>query len=801
MLTLSLLGTASIRDADGGGVAGRAAQGPRLALLAYLAMAGDRPVSRDKLIALLWPDARPERARPQLSDTLYIIRTGLGEGTVRSLDDSLTLGQGVSCDVTEFEALLDAGALERAVETYAGPLLDGFHLADAPAFEDWMAAERHRLARRYAAALEALAGRCEEGGELAAAAAWWRRLAAHDPFNGHIALRLMQALDAAGDRAGALQHARIHATLLREEFDAEPDADVLALAERLRLGPTVRVATGSQVRVATGPQVRVATGSQVRVATGSQVRPATEPREGVAQAPAETPTGSLPEAAAPPRGERLARGRWGAAAAMLIVLAGGVAYGTRPPPRQAAAAPARSARSIGVLPFVNLSADSADRYFSDGLTEQVITALSGVAELRVAARTSSFALRNRGMDARAIGHALGVETVLEGSVRKAGDRVRVTAQLIDASTGYHIWSEQFDEAVADVFTVQDGIAQAIARSFQLGFSPRERPTPSIEAYDLYLRGLYLRNTLSGEGLRTALELFDRASTVEPSFALAWAGKASVIGPLLYFRHMPAETGVPALRRATTRALELDPRLGEAHASLGMLRLFFEWDWKGAERSLRRAVELNPNDPHAWHHLANYHRAMGHVAEAIAARRRSLQLDPLNPRTHITLGKDYAVAGNDSAALWHYQRASQLDPLNPLGLGLGPGLPIGPAEIHLRRGRESEGITEYLRIAALRGATTAELETLRSGHASAGMPGFWRAWLAMDLRQSGPSPDPLRIAATWAMIGDTARTFEWLDKAYAERNPGLIYLASDPSFRSVRTHPRFRRILREMGLER
>lgn len=774
VLTLRLLGTASIQGADGGAVAGRAAQGPRMALLAWLAMARGRPVSRDKLIALLWPDARPERARPQLSDTLYILRTGLGEEAVRSVDDSLTLGQGVSCDVTEFEALLDAGALERAVETYAGPLLDGFHLVDSPAFEDWLAAERQRLARRSGEALEALAAGCEEGGDLAGAAAWWRRLAVHDPHNGHVALRLMHALDAAGDRAGALQHARIHATLLREEFDAEPDADVLAFAEQLRVGPQGRVTTGPRVHVATGP------------------------REVVGRAPAATPTAPDPEAAAPSRRDRSGWRRWGAAAAMLTVLAGAVFYGTRPSAGGATAAPARS---VAILPFVNMSADSADRYFSDGLTEQIIMALSGVADLRVAARTSSFALRDRGMDARAIGLALGVETVLEGSVRKDGDRLRVTAQLIDAATGYHIWSEQFDEELLDVFAVQDGIAQAIAKSLELGFSPQDRVTPGLEAYDLYLRGLYLRNTISGEGLRNAVDLFDRAIAMEPSFALAWAGKASVIGPLLYFRHIPVEDGVAELRRATTRALELDPRLGEAHAALGMLRLFFEWDWKGAEQALRRAVELNPNDPHAWHHLANYHRATGRVAEAIAARTRSLELDPLNPRTHITLGKDYSVAGNDSAALRHYRRASQLDALNPLGLGLGPSLPISPAEIFLRRGRESEGVTEYLRIAALRGASPAELESLRAGHASAGMTGFWRAWLEMDLRQSGPSPDPLRVAATWATIGDTAKTFEWLERAYAERNPGLIYLGSDPGFRSVRTHPRLQRVLREMGLER
>lgn len=774
MLTLRLLGTASIQGADGSAVAGRAAQGPRMALLAWLAMARGRPVSRDKLIALLWPDARPDRARPHLSDTLYILRTGLGEDAVRSVDDALTLGQDVSCDVTEFEALLDAGALERAVEMYAGPLLDGFHLVDSPAFEDWLTTERQRLARRYGEALEALAVRCEGGGDFAGAAAWWRRLATHDPHNGRVALRLMHALDAAGDRAGALQHARIHATLLREEFDAEPDAGVLAFAEQLRIGP------------------------QVRVTTEPRVHPATGPREVAGRAPAEAPAGPHPHAAAPSTRDLSGLRRWAAAAAMLVVLAGAVAYATRPQARRAPAAPARS---VAILPFVNMSADSADRYFSDGLTEQVITALSGVKELRVAARTSSFALRDRGMDARAIGQELGVETVLEGSVRKDGDRLRVTAQLIDAATGYHIWSQQFDEQLQDVFAVQDGIAQAITKSLELGFSPQDRPTPGIEAYDLYLRGLYLRNTISGEGLRNAVSLFDRAITMEPSFALAWAGKASVIGPLLYFGHVPLEDGVPELRRATTRALELDPRLGEAHAALGMLRLFFEWDFEGAEQALRRAVELNPNDPHAWHHLANYNRARGNVAEAIAARTRSLELDPLNARTQITLAKDYSIAGNDSAALLHYRRASQLDALNPLGLGLGPSLPIGPAELFVRRGREREGVTDYLRVAALRGATPAELESLRAGHARAGMSGFWRAWLAMDLRQSGPSPDPLRIAATWATIGDTAKTFEWLDKAWAERNPGLIYLGSDPSFRSVRTHPRLLRVLREMGLER
>ncbi|HEX9703990.1 MAG TPA: tetratricopeptide repeat protein, partial [Gemmatimonadales bacterium] len=643
----------------------------------------------------------------------------------------------------------------------------GFHLSDAAEFERWLDGERARLGQRYTAALESLAEASEGRDEFAVAVGWWRRLAAHDPYSGRVALRLMRSLEAAGDRAGALQHARVHAALLREEFDAGPDPEVTAFAERLRLDPPARSA----------PEP-------------AAVRPARSPPH---RDPTPAASGGAPTARKGP-----ARGYAAAAAALLLVLAIVGVYGIRGAPL---AAPPPFARSVGVLPFVNMSPDPENAYFSDGLSEEIIAALSRIGGLRVAARTSSFALRDRRLDARAIGDTLGVAAVLEGSVRKDGNRLRVTAQLIDAATGYHIWSDEYNRELEDIFAVQEQIASAIAGALELrltgGAVTQARRLPDLQAYDLYLRGLYLRNSLTADGLRQAMDFFDRAIELEPRFALAYAAKASVVAPQIYFRHVPWEEGVSELRAAVARALELDSTLGEAHASLGILRLFFDWDWEGAERALRRAIELNPNDPHAFHHLANYLHAVGRIEEAVAARERSVELDPLNARTRFVLGVDYSLAGDLHHAIAEYRRAQQLDPVHPLALGLGPSLPAGPARVYVWQGRYDEAVEEYIRIAMLRGATASELDAIRRAYAASGMPGFWRKWLEMDLRQSGNTPDPLRIATLWALIGDTAQTFHWLDRAYGERNPGLIYLRLEPALDSLSSHPRVARILSKM----
>jgi TolB-like protein/DNA-binding SARP family transcriptional activator len=777
-LKLKLFGTPSI-EADGALLTGRAAQGRRMALLAILASARGRPVSRDKIVGIVWPETTIERARAQLSDDLYILRGALGEDVVRSAGDELMLElEAIASDLETFQHLLDEGRPEAAVELFGGPLLDGFHLADSTEFEHWLAAERERLGGRYAEALEAVAERSEAERDFVVAASWWRRLAAQDPFSGRVTLRLMRALDAAGNRADALKHARVHTVLLREEFDAEPDPEIIAFAERLRLEPAARRSPEPSPLPDAGPAPASVAARHV-----AEIAPPIESRT------------AAPHAAQRPPWRILA------AAALLVLVAVVAVRGM--PGRSLGGAPPL-AQSVAVLPFVNMSADAENAYFSDGLTEQIITALSYIEGLQVAARTSSFALRDGRLDVRAIGETLGVAAVLEGSVRKDGNTIRITAQLIDAASGYHIWAGEYDRELQDVFSVQGEIARAIAGALELrlaaGASRRAaRPQPSLEAYDLYLRGLHQRNSLNRDAMLAAIAYFDSAIAREPDFALAYAAKATVLGPLILFEHIPAENGIRDMREATTRALALDSTLGEAHAALGIVRLFWDWEWEEAERALLRAVELNPSDAHAYHHLANSHRAMGRLDEALATRKRAVELDPVNPRTIILLAADYLIPGQYDSAIAVYRRAHQLDPSHTLFLGrTGPWLPTGPGEVYLWQGRDAEAVDEYVKIATLRGASSGEVDSLRRAFAASGREGFWRRWLEMDLRQSGGKPDPLRIAKLWGRAGDTARSLDWLERAYAEHNPGLVFLQVDPAFAELRSHPRVQRILAAMN---
>ena len=527
-----------------------------------------------------------------------------------------------------------------------------------------------------------------------------------------------------------------------------------------------------------------------------------------------TATGGSGRFAERTRGAPAARLRWVrqrrvviaalAVVALALATAAVVASGG-PSPRPGAVAPATAAaptsRSLAVLPFIDLSGASADRYFGDGLSEEITTALGRIEGLRVAARTSSFALRDRALDVRRIGDTLGVDAVLEGSVRRAGHRLRVTTQLVDTHSGMRIWAGAYDREDADVLTVQDEIAGAIADALELRLrvhegTPRVRSTTNPEAYDLYLRALQLRTDLSADGLQRATDLLDRAIELQPDFALAYAAKASVLEPRVLFRQIPQAEGLSATRAAIDHAFALDPRNGEAHVARGILQLFWEWDWAGAERSLRRAVALDPNDAHAWHHLGNYYRAMGRLDLAADARLRGLALDPLNARLRAALGEEYFYAGRWDDALAALQRAAQLDPLHPILLGRANAA-VGPGRVYLAQGREAEGVRDLLRVAALRGASADEIDALRAAYRTGGIHGFWRAWLVMDRRQSGPAMDPLRVAALSSLAGDTAQALTWLERAYAERNPGLIFMRTDPSYASLRASPRYRRIERAM----
>jgi serine/threonine-protein kinase len=791
MLSLKLLGGASL-ERSGAPVPGRAARGHRMALLALLA--AGRALSRDKALALLWPESDADRGRRMLSDTLYLLRGALGEDALPASGDELRLSAGrVASDVGEFERLLDEGSLEPAVRAYGGPFLDGFHLADSAEFEQWVDGERARLAARHAAALERLAEASEGEEAWEAAAGWWRRRAALDPGNGRVALRLMLALDRAGDRAGALAHARVHAALLRAEYDAEPDAEMVALTERLKRESVARAGGPGGAPPVTAPAAPL-----------SRAESATEPEPGPIAAPA-------PEAVEPapagPAAARPAGGRRRAALGLVLVglaLAVGIIALSRPDgERSVSAAPAPARRSIAVLPFANLSADGEHDYFSEGLTEELIGALSRIDGLRVAARTSSFAVGGGELDVRAIGDTLGVATVLEGSVRRDGGRLRVSARLADAESGYQLWSGEYDRELEDVFAVQDEIAGAIASALEMqlagvGAAAARRPQ-LLEAHDLYLRGVHVRNRLTAEALSKAVDYFDRAIQLDSGYALAWAGKATAIAPLVWYHHLPRAQGLPAIRAAARRAIALDETLGEAHVAMGMLAFYFEWDWPAAEREFERAIALNPSDQHAHHMYANYLVAMGRLDEGIAARRRALELDPLSTRSGMLLGRDYLVAGEHDRAIEQYRRAIELDSTSPLALGIGQEGAFGLGDVYARMGRDADAAKEYLRTARLEGIPADELERLRRAFDSAGLRGYWRRRLDYELREAGSAPDPLRIASLSARTGDADRTAEWLERAYEKRSMALVFLGVHPAYEGVRSHPIVVSILERMRL--
>lgn len=464
---------------------------------------------------------------------------------------------------------------------------------------------------------------------------------------------------------------------------------------------------------------------------------------------------------------------------------------------------AKAEHSMAVLPFVNMSAEAGTDYFSDGLSEQIISVLSRIPGLRVAARTSSFALRDAKLDMRTIGDTLNVGAVLEGSVRRDGDRLRVTAQLIDAGTGYHIWSGEYDRQMQQVVEVQDEIARDIARALELRLpggrtQPGRGRTPDLQAYDLYLRALYLRDTFTPEALREARAYLDRAIELDRNFARAYAVKATVLGPTIYWRYAPLEPSLTETRAAIARALELDPAVSEAYAALGMVKLFFDYDFPAAERALMRALELDENDELAWHMLANYYSAMGRPDDAAAARARGADIDPLNPRIGFSLAVAYTKANRLPDALAQFGRMLKLQPTHPIALGLSTDMPAGPSLVYLKQGRNREAVEDYVRIATLRGANASDVDSLRASFERGGLPAFWRSWLAFDLRQAGSSPDPIRVATYHALAGDTAQAIAWLERAGAERNPGLIFVFADPTFASMREHPRFRRVFQHFN---
>ena len=451
--------------------------------------------------------------------------------------------------------------------------------------------------------------------------------------------------------------------------------------------------------------------------------------------------------------------------------------------------------SLAVLPFVNMSREKEDEYFSDGITEEVINALANVEGLHVVSRTSAFAFKGRNVSVRTIGEELAVASVLEGSVRREGSAVRITAQLINAADGYHLWSQTYDRELRNVFVVEDELARSIVHALR----PRlvkassqlvRQATASIEAHDLYLRGRHFWNKRTEQGLTRAVEAFQHALDLDPSYALAHVGLADSKSILIeYGTARPADV-LPEAKAHAQKALELDRELGEAHASLGLISTY-EFDWEKAEQEYRRAIELRPAyaSAHQWYALVLIN--LGRFADARTEAERARQLDPVSLIINNMVGLVSLENREYPRAIEEFTRTLELDP------GFPPTLRALRAAYFLS-GKYGDALAQHDKLSEM-GPEQLIMRArilLASGDRAAAVE------LLRHLEDRSPTKpvSSTALAGIYVSLGDKEQALALLERAYAERDFRLRGLKTDPDWDPVRTDPRFQRLLRQVNLE-
>jgi serine/threonine-protein kinase len=454
-------------------------------------------------------------------------------------------------------------------------------------------------------------------------------------------------------------------------------------------------------------------------------------------------------------------------------------------------------RSIAVLPFVNASPDVENEYLSDGITDELIDALAKVDGLRVASRTSVFALKGKPLDVRAIGALLGASEVLEGTVRRAGDRLRITVQLTSTEDGRLIWSQRYDRTLHDVFAIQDEIARTIVdtlrvTSFADFASPvARRYTGSVAAYHLYLRGRYAWNKRSQEGVAEAIEYFQQAIVEDPAYALAYTGLADAFALHVDYRSVPVHEGFAHAKEYARKALALDDGLAEAHASLAWSLFVYDWDWEGAAAEFRRAIDLDPRYATAHQWYAFLLASRGRLEEALVEGHTAQELDSSSVSVRRSLAWIYYYARRYEPARYHLSRAIAMnsgaeETYRVLGLTLAIDGQLDEAERVLREAVSMAGSGSYtsatLGFALARAGKRAEAEELL-------------ARLEEERRKGYVSP--VALATLYLGLGQHDRALDWAEKAYEERRGWLAYLTVNPLLDPVRGNPRFEALVARM----
>lgn len=646
MVELRILGSVLLQAPDVPDLGGLVRHAKRTALLAYLAAEQPRGLHRrDTLLALFWPESDAAHARAALNQALYVLRTALGERAIVSRGgDEVGLNDDVVwCDVAAFEAALDSGLPGDALALYRGDLLEGFFVRGAPEFEHWLDRERARLRERASQGAWALAEARAAAGDVMEAERWARRAAELLPADEAVARRLMSFLSRLGDRAAAIRAYEAFASRLAREYELEPSGETLALAEAIRRAESQSPEAGAAP---------------------------------VASPPASADGGTTPPQKSPARSAGRIGGRRRPVAValalftVLSLLAGGwfllrAQLGSRSDKT------APSPKRLAVLPFANLG-PAEDEYFADGITEEIAARLAAIDRLRVIGRTSGNLYKGTEKTIPEIGAELGVDYLLEGSVRwqKSRDgpaRVRVTPQLLSTADGTRLWAGVYDEPLDEIFKVQSDIAQKVVQALGVTLlEPQRRvleaaPTANLEAYDYYLRGNEYMHRIEEPYARAAVRMYEQAVELDPRFALAYARLARIHSRIYWLYYDRSHDRLAQAKRAVDRAFELEPDLPQAHQALGSHYWLGYLDYDRALQEFAIAEAGLPNESEVFSARAVLLARQGSFREALADFERAWQLDPrsawfaYNHAIVRELVRDYARA----EAL--YDRAIALSP--------------------------------------------------------------------------------------------------------------------------------------------
>jgi TolB-like protein/DNA-binding winged helix-turn-helix (wHTH) protein/Flp pilus assembly protein TadD len=455
--------------------------------------------------------------------------------------------------------------------------------------------------------------------------------------------------------------------------------------------------------------------------------------------------------------------------------------------------------SLAVLPLHNLSHDPEQEYFSDGMTDELITDLAKFGGLRVTSHTSVEQYKDTKRPLAEIARELGVDAVVEGTVTRSGDRVRITAQLIDGRSDRHLWAESYERDLRDVLALQNEVSGDIAKEIQIKVTnPEKSPLASArpvspEAHEAYLKGRYFWNKRSEEGVRKGIDYFEQATRIDPNYAAAYAGLAESYIVLNGHRFLPPTQAFPKVHAAALKALELDERLAEAHTSLGSYQWEYEWDKSGAEKEFRRAIELNPSyaTAHAWY--AEELAALGRGDQALAEIKRAREVDPLSLPISVVAGWILYVERDNNQAIDQFQRTLEMDSNFAIA-----HLYLGRA--YVQKGNLEQAIVE------------AQTATRLSGSHP-----FYMAWLGYAYARAGNRNEALRIlrqlkvisgkkyvashdvAAIYVGLGEKSKAIAWLNKGYDEHSYTVLQLGVEPEFDSLRSDPRFQDLVQRVGL--